>query len=189
MIGWSDYRAPHRRHLTVSAGFRLSAVAGIPSGTTVALSQDVSTCEYGRRIVVGTDFESTLGRLSRALRDEGLFALARIDVRDHFMRDQRRMFRLYEIIEAWSPEVAVETVSHHLDAGVLLPTRFVIYELADGETAVVASEPLSSMTSHPHWREEFPDLAIAADREAERVARVLARLQCVDQTTPKAAAV
>ena len=143
--------------------------------------------DYGRRIVVDLNFEATLGHLSRVLREEGLFALARIDVRDHFMRDQRHMFRLYEIVEAWSPDVAVETLSHHLDAGLVLPTRFVVYELADGETAVLASEPLSSMASRPRWRAEFPDLALVADREAERVARAMASLQHLAQRRSEAA--
>jgi len=135
------------------------------------------TPDYGRRIVVDLGFESTLGQVNLALREEGLCALARIDVRDHLMREQRHMFRQYEIIEAWSPDLAVETLGSHLDAGIVLPTRFALYELADGETAVLASEPMAPMAAHPQWRADFPALAAAADREAERVARVLARVQ------------
>ncbi len=123
------------------------------------------------------DFEATLGHLSLALREEGLFVLARIDVRDHFMREQRRMFRMYEIFEAWSPDLATQTLDDHLDAGVALPTRFVIYEVADGQTAVLASEPLSPLASHAQWRKDFPELAAIADREDDRVARVLAKVQ------------
>ncbi len=135
------------------------------------------TPDYGRRIVIDVAFEAALGRVNFALREEGLCALARVDVRDHFMREQRHLFRQYEIIEAWSPDLAVETLGQHLDAGVALPTRFVVYELPDGETAVLASEPLAPMAAHPQWRLDFPALAALADREAERVARVLARVQ------------
>ncbi len=131
------------------------------------------TPDYGRRIVVDLDFEQTLGAVNLAIRQEGLFALARIDVRDHFMRDQRHLFRLYEIIEAWSPDLAAAMLSRHLDAGLVLPTRLVVYELADGETAVLASEPLSPMASNVRWRLDFPDLAALADRESDRIARVL----------------
>src|SRR5512135_26443 len=91
---------------------------GPPSGTSVAPPEGMSdyTPDYGRRLVVDLDFETALGAVNRAIREEGLHALARIDVRDHFMRDQRHMFRLYEIIEAWSPDLAVEALGHHLDA-------------------------------------------------------------------------
>jgi uncharacterized protein (DUF302 family) len=103
------------------------------------------TPDYGRRIVVDLRFEAALGEANRAIRDEGLFVLTRFDVRDHFLRDQRHMFRQYEILEVWSPDLAFEALSHHLDAGIIFPTRIVLYELADGETAMLVSEPLAPM--------------------------------------------
>jgi uncharacterized protein (DUF302 family) len=135
------------------------------------------TPDYGRRIVVDLDFQSALGEANRALREEGLFVLTRVDVRDHFMRDQRHMFRMYEILEAWSPDLAFEALSHHPDAGIILPTRIVLYELADGETAMLVSEPLAPMAAQPQWRQAFPALAAIAGRESERVARVLAKIR------------
>ncbi len=143
--------------------------------------------EVGRRVVVNVNFETALGALSRALREEGFSTLARIDVRDHFMRDQRHLFRLYEIIDAWSPEVAVQTLSRHLDVGVVLPARFAIYALSDDETAVLANDALSSMAANDAWRADFPDLAAAADVEADRLSRVLANVQRRCQRAPVAA--
>jgi uncharacterized protein (DUF302 family) len=87
------------------------------------------------------------------------------------------MFRLYEILEVWSPDLAFEALSRDLDAGIILPTRIVLYELADGETAMLVSEPLAPMASQPQWRKDFPALAALADRESERIARVIAHMQ------------
>lgn len=133
--------------------------------------------DYGRRIVVDLGFEAAVGEVSRAIREEGLHVIARIDVRDHFWRDLGRDFRHYFLLEAWSPDLAVEALRHNLDVGAILPTTFAIYELADGETAVVATEPLSPIASEPEWRRNAPALAAIADRESERIARVLARVQ------------
>jgi uncharacterized protein (DUF302 family) len=114
--------------------------------------------DAGRCIVVDMDFEAAVAEVSRAIRDEGLQALARIDVRDEFWRDLRKDFRRYYLIEAMAPELAFETLRGDLDAGVALPMIFAVYELADGETAVVAKEP-------------------AERRERDRVVNVFARLE------------
>lgn len=132
--------------------------------------------DVGRRIVVDLGFAEALGAANRAFREEGLFVLTRFDVRDHFMRDQRHLFRLYEMLEVWSPELAVDALSHHLDAGLILPTRIVLYELADGETAMVVGDPLAPMASQPRWRKDFPALAAIADQERQRLARAVGRV-------------
>ncbi len=116
-----------------------------------------------RRIVLQLGFEAALGEVSRALRDAGLFSLARIDVRDHFIRDQHHVFRMYQIIESWAPDLAVEALDRHPDAGVLLPIRVAVYELAAGETAVLVHEPSPVV-----------DLASIFERQSERLARALA---------------
>jgi uncharacterized protein (DUF302 family) len=144
--------------------------------------------DYARRIVVGLGFEATLGETTRALREAGLRAIARIDVRDHFRRDLSHDFRQYYVIDAWSPELAVAALAHDLDAGAVLPTRLAIYELASGETAVVASEPLAPLTSEPEWQRESPELARLARDESERIARVLDRLRRVGSDVPAAVA-
>jgi uncharacterized protein (DUF302 family) len=132
---------------------------------------------YGRRIVIDSDFDTVVSELRQAMCEEGLQVIARFDVRDHFRRHAGRDFRRYLLLEASSPDLALEAFRDDLDAGTILPTTFVVYELADGETAVVAKEPLSPMADDPRWRTEVPVLAAVADRESERIARVLPRLQ------------
>jgi uncharacterized protein (DUF302 family) len=132
--------------------------------------------DYGRRIVVDLGFEAALGVVCRSIREEGLRVVARVDVRDHFWRDLGHDFRRYFLLDVWSPELAFEAIRHTLDVGGAFCTTFVVYELADGETAVVVTEHLSRLAADPDWRRRAPDLASIADRERERVSRVVARL-------------
>lgn len=133
--------------------------------------------EHGRRIVIDLGFEAALAEVSRAIRDEGLQMIARIDVRDHFWRDLGEPFRQYHLLIAWSPELAIDALRTRLEAGSILPVTFAVYELADGETAVVVKEPLSPAAAETVWQRETPALASVASREAERVARIVGRIE------------
>jgi len=133
--------------------------------------------DYGRRIVIDSGFETAIGEANRAIRDEGMQTIARVDVRGSFQRDLGRDFRRYVLLEAWSPDLAFEGLRMDLDAGAIFPATFAIYELADGETAIMAKEPLAPVAVQPEWRRHSPGLAHIADRQSERVARVLERLQ------------
>ena len=133
--------------------------------------------DYRRQIVVDSGFETAVSDVSRALRDEGMQVIARTDVRDHFWRHMGHDFRQYVLIEAWSPEIAFEALRNNLAIGAALPTTFAVYELADGETAVVARDPLPPMAGDPVWHDESPALAAIVDRERKRIGRVLARVE------------
>jgi uncharacterized protein (DUF302 family) len=133
--------------------------------------------DYGRRVVMDVEFETAVGNLSRAIRDEGLQAIARIDVRDQFWREPGHDFRRYFLILAWSPELALDALRHNLDIGTVFSTTFAVYELADGETAVVAHDNLSPVAAQPEWRQDAPVLAAIADRESEHIAGVFRRLE------------
>jgi uncharacterized protein (DUF302 family) len=133
--------------------------------------------DYGRRLVVNLPFDTAVGELNRAIREEGLQTIARINVRDHFWRDLGRDFRQYFLLEAWSPDLAFEALRDALDCGPIIPTTFVVYALADGECAVVAKEPFEPVAAQPEGRLHAPELTALADRESMRVARVLDRLR------------
>jgi uncharacterized protein (DUF302 family) len=143
--------------------------------------------DYGRRIVVDLEFESAVGETCRLIRHEGLKIIARIDVQDHFRRDLKHDFRRYLLIEAWSSRLAVDALRHNLEVGPVLPITVAIYELADGETAVVAKEPLAPYTSNAAWQRDFPELAAMADDEAQRIARVFAALKQRSRPAPSRA--
>ena len=131
---------------------------------------------YGRRLVIDANFEGTVGVVCQAIRDEGLQALAQTDLCQHFWSHLSRDLRRYTLIDAWSPDLAFEAVHLDLEAGTMFPTRFAIYELADGETVVTATEPMAPLADEPGWREHAPALARIADRERERIAHVFDRL-------------
>lgn len=137
--------------------------------------------DYERPIVIDWGFDSVVSEAARALHDEGLEIIARIDVRDQFRIALRHDFRRYTLIEAWSPALALEALQHDLAVGTSLPATFAIYELADGETAVVAtdrlSDRLSAACSARAWRRHAPSLASIGDDQGERITRVLARLR------------
>src|SRR5262249_30305132 len=99
--------------------------------------------DYGRRIVVDAGFERVVNTLNVAMRPEGLRPLAKIDVRDHFAREQSHDFRRYVLVQGWSPELAIEALRQSLDAGTMLAAVFAVYELGDGETVVVGNAPMA----------------------------------------------
>jgi hypothetical protein len=127
--------------------------------------------DQGRRIVVDRGFEAIVAETGRAIREEGLQVIASID---HFWRDSNHDSDRYALLEACSLELRLELLQQGATPAVLLLTTFAIYELAECETAVVVTEPFSS---DPDWRREVPVLAAIADRERDRIARVLERLQ------------
>ena len=135
--------------------------------------------DYGWQIVIDADFETSIGSLCRAIRDEELQVLARSDVREHFWKHLSRDFRPYTVIEVWSPDSAFFALRQDPDLGSLLPARFVAYEGFDGSTVVVATKPLAPLADDVAWRERAPALAAVADRERERIERVLERAAAI----------
>jgi len=71
----------------------------------------------------------------------------------------------------------MEALQHDLDAGPMLTATVAIYELADGETAIVAAEPFAPLLADPAWQVAAPELARVAEQEGELVARALTRVQ------------
>ena len=94
----------------------------------------------GRRIVLDVPYEAALGATARAIQAEGLEIIARVDARERFRTSLGHDFRRYDLLEAWVPQEALERLTTNLDLGATLPIRFAIFELADGETAVVAED-------------------------------------------------
>jgi uncharacterized protein (DUF302 family) len=140
-------------------------------------TRGIAMSNYGERVVVNLGFEATLGETCRAIREEGLQVIARIDLRDHFWRVLGHNFRRYFLLETWSPELALEALGTSLEMGTIFPTTFAVCEHSDHETIVVAKESLAPAAAELEWRRDAPALAAIADHESERVARVLERLR------------
>jgi uncharacterized protein (DUF302 family) len=132
--------------------------------------------DYGRRIVADAPFESVLGETCRALRTEGFEVIARIDVRDHFWRQLSRNFRRYIVLHAWTPQFAIEVLDRDADTGTAAATMLAIYASDGEETVIVAQGPFGAVLNDRGWRRDRPELAAAAERETERLGRVLGEL-------------
>ncbi len=135
--------------------------------------------EYGLRMVVDADFATAVTAIRRAIDDEGMRVITVFDVREHFARYAGHDFRRFAIVEAWSPDLALQALQQTLEAAPMLPTRFAVYELADGETGVITKAPFATLAENPAWRHSEPQLADIADRESDRVGRVLDRVRHV----------
>lgn len=66
-----------------------------------------------------------------------------------------------------------------IESGPYLPMSVAVYELADGETAVEATEPFAPIISDAAWRRSAPELAALADKESAQLAKALRRIQHV----------
>jgi hypothetical protein len=52
-----------------------------------------------------------------------------------------------------------------------------VFELADGETAVVVAEPFGGLAWAAEWRRTAPEMAALADQACEQLGRALSRFQ------------
>jgi uncharacterized protein (DUF302 family) len=135
--------------------------------------------DYGRRVVVDLTFDRAVHETVEAFQAEGLDIIGRVDVSDYAQTRLHHDLRRYVLLQALPARLVVDALQHDLDAGPMLTATVAIYELADGETAIVAAEPFASLIADPAWQLAAPALAHVAEEESEQVARALMRLQHV----------
>jgi uncharacterized protein (DUF302 family) len=133
--------------------------------------------DYGRRLIVDADFDRTLIETMRAVQLEGLDIITRFDLREHLQRHVHHECRRYVLLQVASPDLMLRALQTDIESGPFLPMTLGVYELADGETVVEATEPFAPVISDAGWRRAAPDLAALADRESAQLARALARMQ------------
>ena len=133
--------------------------------------------EYGRRLVIDSTFDRAVDFTIEALQREGLHIIGCVDLQDYARRRLRHDLRQYVLLQALPARLTIDALQHDLDAGTILPVTVAIYELADGETAIVAGEPFAPLLADPAWQAAAPDLAAIAERESGQLARALTRLQ------------
>jgi hypothetical protein len=103
--------------------------------------------------------------------------LGRIDLRDALNRTTGHEIRRYVVLHAAAPEVLLQLVREDLAAPTILAAPIALFELADGETAIVVGEPFAPVLADEAWRAAVPHIAAIADRECDRLARALDRLK------------
>jgi uncharacterized protein (DUF302 family) len=143
--------------------------------------------DYGIRIVVDKPVSAVVDILNAAIRAEGMESLAQIDVREQFARQLSHDFRRYVLVHAWSPAAAAEALRHSHDVATVLPAAIAVFELGDGETVVVANRPFAALEDDQQWRADSPVLAAIAERETQRLARVIDRIADAVANHPRVA--
>jgi uncharacterized protein (DUF302 family) len=142
---------------------------------------------YGRRIVVDLPFDLALADTITSLQDEGVDVVSRLDVGDYLDRTIHHDCRQYVWLQVVMPRLTLDALRHDLEVGAILPTTIAIFELADGETAVVVSEPFGGLASNAEWRRSASALATLADQACDRLAHALSRLEQAAVSTSRSA--
>ena len=132
---------------------------------------------YGRRVVVDMPLDSALTELTAALRDEGFTILSRVNLRQMLEQTVQADLRQYVLMEVALPDVVRDALREDIGVGVILPTAIAVFELADGETAIVVADPFAGLTAEPDWRRSSPQLAALADETCDRMAAALEELE------------
>jgi uncharacterized protein (DUF302 family) len=132
--------------------------------------------DYGRRLVIDVTFDRAVALTIEAFEREGLHIIGCVDVQAYARRRLRHDLRQYMLLQALPTQLTMDALQHDLDAGTILPVAVAIYELADGETAVIAGEPFAPLLADRGWQASAPELAIIAERESKQLAAALARL-------------
>ena len=97
--------------------------------------------DYGGRIVLDTTFEAGLVATTDALLLAGFQIAARVDVREALRPTLHHDCRRYTLLVVYAPETMLRVLLLDLAAGPALPVTVAVYELVDGEVAVVIPPP------------------------------------------------
>jgi uncharacterized protein (DUF302 family) len=128
---------------------------------------------YGLRIVMHTDYQTSIDRATAALKAEGFGVLTTIDVRQTLRAKLDREFRKYVILGACNPVLADRALHAELEIGLLLPCNVIVYEISAHETAVAAMAPLAALGIVG----DNPELHAVAEEADQRLRRALKTLE------------
>jgi uncharacterized protein (DUF302 family) len=146
----------------------------IASARTVSLGAGShrveAAMEMGIKKLSHQGFDATVARVPDALKSEGFGVLTQIDVAATLKAKIGADFRRYTIFGACNPPLALEALTANLDVGTMLPCNVAVYERDDGDTQIVAVDPLETAAM------DDPRLAHVAKTVHEKLTRVLASL-------------
>lgn len=96
---------------------------------------------------VDLEFEPAIGKVTKALADEGFGVLTTIDVQATLKKKIDVDFRPYRILGACNPGFAHKALLAEDKIGTMLPCNVVVQETDDGKVAVSAVDPAASMSA------------------------------------------
>ena len=128
--------------------------------------------DIGIKVFMDSDYESTLVKVTEALKAEGFGVLTEIDVKATLKNKLDVDFRPYKILGACNPPLAHRALSTAPDVGMLLPCNVTVSQEADGRTLVAIIDPLAMMGFMVD--PALDEVAEEANERLNRVAQALA---------------
>lgn len=126
----------------------------------------------GFEIHLDTDFESTVARVTDALKQEGFGVLTEIDVRETMKKKLNADFRPYKILGACNPPFALRALTVAPEVGLLLPCNVTVAANDAGGADVAIIDPVVMLGVVPN-----AELVPIAEEVREKLLRVAATLQ------------
>jgi uncharacterized protein (DUF302 family) len=93
------------------------------------------------------DFDTVIGDVTEALKQEGFGILTEIDVAATLKKKIDVDFRKYRILGACNPPYAYKALIAEDKIGTMLPCNIIVQQLENGQVEVAAIDPMASMVS------------------------------------------
>ena len=120
---------------------------------------------------VKEEFQSTVEKVTAALKEEGFGILTQIDIKETFKEKLDVDMKKYKILGACNPSFALQAITAEPHIGTMLPCNVIVRELSEGETEVSAVDPVASMMAVKNEK-----LGEVANPVAEKLKKVIAGL-------------
>lgn len=126
---------------------------------------------YGQHISILAPFDSVVGKVTAALKNEGFGVLSDIDIQKAMKEKLGIEMPPYRILGACNPHLAHRALQAEPEIGLLLPCNVTVRQEDDGKVIVGFLDPqtMVQMTSNP-------SIASVADEAGERLRRVQSAL-------------
>ncbi len=128
--------------------------------------------KLGLTVRLNADYDSTLARVTEALKTEGFGVLTEIDVKETLKKKLGVDFRPYKILGACNPPLAHRALVAAPEVGLLLPCNVTVAQVEENVTEVSLVDPLAMLGVVAN-----PDLEPIAAEARARLERVAAALQ------------
>ncbi len=107
--------------------------------------ETITKSEIGTTVRLQADYDTTLVRVTAALKAEGFGVLTEIDVKETLKKKLDVDFRPYKILGACNPPLAYRALSAAPEVGLLLPCNVTVAYVEDGVTDVSLVDPLAML--------------------------------------------